>query len=905
MNTKKALLAFALLSLAALCPASHAQSQITGAVDANKLMTLRGNTHPLAQAKFDRGAAPESLPMNHLLLVLKRSPAQEAALDKLLAEQQDRTSPNFHKWLTPAQFGQQFGASDQDIADITSWLESYGLEVNHVANGRNLIDFSGTAGQVESAFHTTIHKYVLANGEQHWANSSDPQIPAALVSVVAGVNKLNDFRPRAMHHFSGQVTRSKLTGKMRTVKETTFPNLDCYTSNTNCYGVGPYDFAKIYNVLPLWNTTLNGQPLNGTGQTIAIVSDSDVYDSDYSTFRSLFGLPALVEGTTFNRILPTGSNPGVQACAANSDEEEAIVDVEWSGAVAPGATLDLVISPSEPSESCNGVNNESGFPFGGDYSAFYIVDHDIAPILSYSYGECELGLGGTQNTFYNNEWQQAQGEGITVLVASGDNGSAGCDSYDTSEGSSTVQPAQFGLAVNGVASTPYNVAVGGTDFDYPNFNNPSAYWTATNSTSGTTQTLSAVGYIPEMAYNDTCTDFAIYQGLIGAYGFPNSGGAINACNSAVIQDSGAFVIGPAGGGGGASNCTAPTGPSPQDCTAGGYAKPSWQKGTGVPSDGARDLPDLSLFAGDGTISATSYLVCEADLNSPPAPCSLTEQSGTDGDFVDIQAVGGTSVSTQAMAGVMALINQKYGPQGNANPVIYTLAASGSASSIFNDVTAGTNAMPCETGTTDCDTTAMVPIVSPNPGSKIAVRDFQIACALGIGLLLFFGLRSKRQRWSIAAASLALVLVVASVGCGGGSGGTAEGGGGTGNAIGILSGYSAGTGFDLATGWGSVNVANLVNATGWAAAPPSEPPAAINRPAVTVPVATLALACALCLGLLFLGLRRKQLRWTTAVLLLAFALSILTAARSSASTRAVHPASQHPAAKLVSLTASHR
>ena len=442
-----------------------------------------------------------------------------------------------------------------------------------------MIDFSGNIGQVESAFHTSIHKYVMANGEQHFANSSDPQIPVAVASIVAGVNRLNDFRPKAMHHFSGQVRRSKATGKMTVVKQTTFPNLDCYTSDTNCYGVSPYDFAKIYNVLPLWSTTLNGHPLNGYGQTIAIVSDSDIYDSDLSTFRSLFGLPA----ATFNRILPTGVNPGVQDCSVNMDEGEAILDAEWSGAVAPGATIDLVMSPSEPSESCSGDANEPGYPFGGDYSAYYVVNCQTAgptcpagpvptSILSYSYGACELSLGPMMNTFYSNLWNQAATEGITVSVAAGDQGSAGCDYYDYTS-AETVQPAEYGLAVNGVASTPYNVAVGGTEFDYPNFNNPSAYWTASNSASGTTQTLSAVGYIPEMAYNDTCTDFAIYEGLVGSYGFSSFGSAINACNSTTIQDSGYYLIGAAGGGGGLSNCIAPTGPSPQDCSAGGYASP--------------------------------------------------------------------------------------------------------------------------------------------------------------------------------------------------------------------------------------------------------------------------------------------------------------------------------------------
>jgi subtilase family serine protease len=721
----------------------------TEPVNASGLVVLHGNTHPMARPQFDRGVAPARLPMGHMLLVLKRSTEQEAALEKLLAQQQDRSSSNYHKWLTPVEFGAEFGPSDQDIQTVTSWLASEGFRVHKVSNGRNVIDFSGTAGQVEAAFHTTIHRYVLPIGEQHWANASDPKIPAALASVVVGVNKLNDFRPKPMVRKVGTFERSMTTGKIISGKrETTFPDLECYSGNSNCYAVGPYDFAKIYNVTPLWNAGTTG-----AGQTIAIVSDSDVYDTDYSSFRSLFGLPAL----TLNRILPYDSiNPGVQACTADADEEEAILDVEWAGAVAPGATIDLVISPS-PGD-CIGDTGEPGFTFGGDYSAQYVVDQKLAPILSDSYGLCELGLGAAGNAFYNTEWQQAAAEGITVVAASGDSGAAGCDSYDPGSNADVVQPAEYGLAVNGVASTPYDVAVGGTDFYYPNFNNPGPYWSSSNTTSGTTQTLSALGYIPEMVWNDTCTDFAVYQGLIS--GLSDDGTAEASCNDPNNQYY--DLVGPVGGSGGMSSCisTSPTTNSiPADCT-GGYPKPSWQTAAGVPSDGARDLPDVSLFAGTGTISSTAYAECEADLESAedlPAgqPCSLTVEPNdpeTGEPYVEVETVGGTSVSAQAFAGVMALVVQKQGWQGNFNPVLYALAGGESASSckssappastcIFNDVTAGTNAMPCLAGSLNCNLTN------------------------------------------------------------------------TSDAVGVLSGYSAGVGYDQATGLGTVNVSNLLAASG--------------------------------------------------------------------------------------------
>ncbi|MGC1200986.1 MAG: S53 family peptidase, partial [Candidatus Acidiferrales bacterium] len=737
---------FTLPALPAHAQENHAQPLITQPIDAAKLVTLRGNTHPMAIAKYDRGLAPASLPMGHMFLVLKRSAQQEASLDTLLAQQQDRTSPSYHKWLTPAEFGAQFGPSDQDIQKITSWLQSQGFEVNKIANGRNVIDFSGNAGEVQAAFHTAIHRYVLSTGEQHWANSTDPRIPAALASAVVGVSKLNDFRPRPMVHNMGTFKRSMTTGKTVAVKsQITFPNLDCYSGNNNCYAVGPYDFAKIYNVMPLWNAGTTG-----AGQTIAIVSDSDVYDADYQQFRSLFGLPALT-GSTFQRVLPTGHNPGVQACAADGDEQEAIVDVEWAGAVAPGATIDLVISPS--AGDCNGDSGEGGLGFGGDYSAQYIVDNNLAPILSDSYGACELSLGATENAFYNTEWQQAAGEGITVVVAAGDSGASGCDSYEPDGQQDDVAPAQFGLEVNGAASTPYNIAVGGTDFDYSNFNNPSKYWSSTNSNSGTAQTLSVLGYIPEMVWNDTCTNFAVYQGLLS--GLSNDGKAETACNDANNQDDN--LVGPVGGSGGKSNCitTNPVSTIPADC-AGGYPKPAWQTGQGVPSDGARDLPDVSLFAADAEISGTAYAECEDDLEASeelPAgqACSLTVVPNGGSPYVEIEEVGGTSVAAQAFAGVMALEVQKNGRQGLFNPSLYALAGGASASScassspastcVFYDVTAGTNAMPCLAGSTNCTVT-----------------------------------NNSDQ-------------------------------------VGVLTGYAAGTGYDQATGLGTVNVANLVAGSG--------------------------------------------------------------------------------------------
>jgi subtilase family serine protease len=665
-------------------------SLITQPIDEGKLVVLRGNTHPLARAKYDQGAAPSSLTMDRMMLVLKTTSAQGAALDTLLAQQQDRSSANYHKWLTPQEFGAQFGASEADIQKITSWLQSRGFQIDSVANGRNVIQFSGNAAQVQTAFHTAIHKYAI-NGKENWANSSDPSIPAALTPAVAGVASLNNFPKRAAHRLAGIFSRDMATKKVKAVKpEFTFL-AGCAGTGTECYGLAPYDFATIYNVLPLWNSGITG-----AGQTIAIVSDSDVNPADLTNFRSLFSLPAV----NFQRTYTPGfssSNPGIQSCGANApvtsngDECEAALDVQWSGAVAPGATINLVISGSTTTT------------FGGDTSAQWIIDNNLAKIIGYSYGMCELGLGTAGNAFYGGsptvkdsvgEWKQAAAEGITVIVSTGDNGSTGCDSNGETG-------AEFGLAVNGVASTPYNVAVGGTDFN--DATNPTTYWNSTNP-SATTQ-ASVKGYIPEVTYNDTCTN-SIIETIIGL------GGDIETdCNTVLTNSQLSFLVGPAGGSGGVSACTTSDGQTPGSCS-GGYAKPSWQTALTL-ADGKRDMPDFAIFAGDGTLQ-NFYLYCQQDLNDPADACSLaSSESGATVAFPLVQGVGGTSVSTEAFAGIVALLNQSTGSaQGLVNTNLYALAGqswancqSGSAQTsacIFNQVSSGTIAMPCNAAQTAAD-----------------------------------------------------------------------------------------------------------------------------------------------------------------------------------------------------------
>jgi hypothetical protein len=665
---------------------------ITQPVEESKLTVLRGNTYPLARVEYDRGAAPASLPMQRMLLVLKRSADREAALEVLLDQQQDKASPNFHAWLTPEQFGQQFGPADADIQTITSWLQKQGFQIAHVSNGRTVIEFSGTAAQVQSAFHTEIHKYTV-NGADHWANSSDPQIPTALVPAVAGVLTLHNFPRHAMNNVVGTFKRTKGTSALTPVGPLfTLPN---FSNNLTFYGVGPYDFATIYNVSPLWNAT---PAINGTGQTIAIVGETDVDFVDLEKFRALFGI------TSNDPVMMVdGPDPGVQP-----DEIESDLDLEWSSAIAPGAAIKFVVAATTDTT------------LGVDLAAQYIVDHNVAPIVSESYGICEAALGTAGNQFFLQLWQQAAAQGMSVFLASGDSGSAGCD---------RGRAAEFGLQVSGFASTPYTTTVGGTDFN--DLNNFAPYWNPTNDA----HLASAKSYIPEMTWNDSCTnsEWSIVTGVTTAEGN---------CNDAKIP----FAAISAGASGGKSGCTTGDGQDITSCS-GGYTKPSWQAGAGVPNDGKRDIPDVSLFASDGF---NGHFVVICSKNFTGSYCDPNNAEGT------IVGIGGTSASTPAFAGIMALIDQKTNSrQGNPNYTLYSLAAQQPAAScnsslapastcVFYDVTLGTIAMPCLTGSTiDCHTA------------------------------------NKSDQF------------------------------------GVLTGYATNTAYDLATGLGTVNAANLVNA--WAAA----------------------------------------------------------------------------------------
>jgi subtilase family serine protease len=664
-----------LLAASALAQKPPVAKRITQDIDETQLVRLPGNVHPLARPEFDSGPLADSQPVNHMLLLLQRSPEQEATLYELMEEQQRAGSPHFHAWLTPEQFGKQYGPADEDIQTVTDWLTRQGFSVGKVSPGRTVIEFSGNVAQVRNAFHTEMHRFAV-NEKEHFANVSDPQIPAALRPVVAGVVSLHNFRKKPFLRRIGKFRRNMKTGEVQPLF--TFSDV-----KGQFYAMGPADFAKIYNI----SATCGGGKCDGTGQDIAIVGRSNINLQDVRDFRKIFGLPP-----NDPEVILNGPDPGLLSVPnlVSGDEGESDLDVEWSGAVAPLAHIILVSTESTNTDGLDGV----------DASSMYIVDHNLAGVLSISYGQCEATLGSGGNAFENALWQQAAAQGITVVVAAGDNGAAGCDDPNS------VTTATQGIAVSGTASTPYNVAIGGTDFDQNG--RQSQFWSTTDTSTTPPVPASAVGYIPEIPWNDSCAS----TGLTG-------------CNSASGTSSLNIV---AGSGGPSSVYT---------------IKPSWQAGLG---DSARDIPDVSLFASDGQ-NKSFYITCQSDQDIPgDTGCNLTSRStNPNGPFHDFQAIGGTSAGAPSFAGIMALINQKTGQrQGNANYALYALAKKPGASCasstteastcVFNDITKGNNAVPCAGASPKCSNTS-------SGGIGVLTSNSQPAFTAGPGYDMATGLGS--------------------------------------------------------------------------------------------------------------------------------------------------------------------
>jgi subtilase family serine protease len=688
------------------------------------LVPLSGNVHQFARAQFDAGEAPSTLRPSGLDIVFTKTPEQEQALQQLLDAQQDPKSSQYHKWLTPAQYGQRFGASDATLAAVTNWLKSNGLSVGQLPPGRGHLPFLGSKSQVEGALHTRIHLYAVA-GEQHYANVSAPLIPAPLTSAITAIRGLNDFHPRPGVH----APKAGPRGALPLVGHASARSFDApatFYSGTDQYPgyVGPTDFAIMYNLQPAYQ-----QGFTGAGVTIAIAAQSDIDPSVLAAFWSAFG----VSGPSFGlpaqqftpMLVPGGADPGE---TNDGNEDEAYLDTEILGALAPGAQL-ILVSDKDAS-----------------LAAQYAIDQNLAAILNISFGDCESAQG-SNNAAVESMYKQGAAEGITITVSSDDAGVVGCIKQADLGVANDVN--SNGFAVNGLASTPYNLAVGGTDFNDLSQSTAALYWSTTNQ-SGTL--ASAKSHIPEMVWNESCAN-PVYAAYLGY-------SPIVFCNTTTLNSQSNPFIDISGGGSGVSSCT--TTNSSGDCS-GGYAQPSWQQGvlgiTSSTSLGGRAIPDVSMIA-------TLWLMCSYDTT----PCDPTQAPTFPPDATGtIKVLDGTSAAAPSVAAIVALIDQTQisasqpdGRQGLLNPTLYSLAATeyGSASTaaacdasqgaitnaacVFYDVTAGSSAQPCKVsgystnsaesspastcGASGSDTTGIMEIGGAQ--SYVAGTGFDIASGLG-------------------------------------------------------------------------------------------------------------------------------------------------------------------------------
>jgi subtilase family serine protease len=750
-------------------------------IDDNGLTMVPGNTSRNARPELDQGRAPDSLPQEHILMMLRRSEQQQQALLQFMARQYDPRSADFHRWLTPQQFGAAFGPSSGDIQRVTQWLTQHGFRLNNVPAGGLFVDFSGTAGQVAQAFHTEIHRYRI-HGQDHYANSSDPYIPTALASVVAGFRALNDFHPRAQVRQPGVAHLDRST---RTWSRSSGEGSHLTSAANALYITGPLDFAKIYGVDQVWQERVDARPwappIVGTGQTIGVVGETNLESADIQSFRDSFGITALGPNGSVQMDPPPAS-----VCAAPDpmdNEPEGYLDAEWAGAMAPDATVDYV--------ACGRQSVTSG----ADLAAAYIIQDPAhvqrISVLSTSYGDCEAQPQSEANQFYVLLWQQAAAEGITVVVATGDTGGDGCQDVGAY--------ATDGLSVVNEASTPYNIAAGGTDFSDVFSGTTSTYWSAANGANF----VSAQSYIPEMTWNESCASPLVLQFF--GQGFGSSSGPNGFCTWAAQQpvdpNTGFSPYAKAWAGGGGLSTVS--------------ARPAWQTGVpGIPAQGGRAIPDISMFASGGYTWSQTLILCDSGLAGMPA--------GTACDYTNANDVfanygGGTSFVAPAFAGIMALINQKSGDrQGQANYVLYPLAGEqyvrygsstqpslancaaylgpqGISGCYFHDISATPNtgaspSTPFITGTTSvpCTGTATSAGTFTDGSTDPAANNencygYQITVSANSGSLTttpdYYGVLSSADNATAAA-------------------------------------FVAGPGYDLATGLGSPNVYSLVNAPQW-------------------------------------------------------------------------------------------
>jgi trimeric autotransporter adhesin len=643
---RRLIVALAIAELCSCAPCAAAQNAVTptqnrvlGPINDADRVTLKGNIHPLAQKQFDQGTAPGSTPTGRMMLVLERSAAQQHALTQYLSDLQNPVSPAYHKWLTPTQYGAAFAVSDSDLLRVQSWLQAHGFKIEKVPAAHNVIEFSGNFDRVQTAFHTSIDKFSV-NGETHFANVSDPQIPAALAPVIAGVGPLNDFHPKPMLVRGPKGRYDPATGRI-------IPELTVAGTNTSYLFVDPADAAIIYDTPnSVLNPAYSGTTYDGTGVSIGIAGISALTLADVANYRMAF-LGEASGSVNLPTVVVDGDDPGL-----NGSGDEALGDTEVAGGIAPKARIYFYTSAA--TDLAPGLVN----------AVFRALDDDTVSILSLSFHTCEAALGTAGNQIFLEAGQQAAAQGITLVNSSSDLGPADCES-------GTESQATRGFGVNGFASTPYTIAVGGSDFDALS----TSFTSYVNNTSrgAPPYYATALKYIPENPWNNSTS---VNTTLSNNVANKNSEGAGN-----IIA-----------GSGGVSSV---------------YAKPAFQTSL-TPNDGFRDLPDVSLLAGNGMYRA-AWAICSDNVTDGVTTETYTDCQTTNGQFTSNTVVaggGGTSASAPAFAGMLALVAQAHGSPsdnyrlGQANVILYQLAQS-RYSTVFHDITTGNNSVPCASGSPDC------------------------------------------------------------------------------------------------------------------------------------------------------------------------------------------------------------
>ncbi|WP_158543550.1 S53 family peptidase [Dyella solisilvae] len=599
--------------------------RVTQTVD-NRVVSSLQHTHlALVDGATPTQSVADTTPMNHMHLILQRSAQRQSALDALIAAQHDPSSPKFHQWVTPEQFGKAFGVADADVTATTNWLRSQGFTVNGVYPNKLQIDFSGSAGQVRQAFHTTLQRYKI-NNDSHIANATDISVPSALKSVVVGVAGLNDIHPQPQH-VAPKIGQFSASTQKFMLKEATASasgaNPQAVNFTNGARGLVPYDVNKMYGTDQLYAAGLTGH-----GITIALVEDNSMVPDDWTNFVSQFNLGGY--GGTFTQFQPQAT--GFTNCIdpnsiyGQEDDFEALLDAEYSTAMAPGATIWLASCADE---------NSTNF-FGGVFTAATnLINGPNRPnIISASYGYGEGYTDAASKTAIDLMWAQADAEGISVFVSSGDSGS------NPSFNGFFINSA--GIDANAFGTSPNDTVVGGTDTaDILDGTTKKYFSSSFNTVYG-----SALSYVPEIPWNQSCGNEVAAKSL----GYASSLAFCKAYEN--FDPYGYYITSEAGSGG----------PSSVDY------KPAWQRQVhNAEKDQSRDVPDVALFGGSyggytWVIVCSYYYPCTPGFTGPTA------------------LIGGTSLSSPMFAGIQALIDQGLAAkglpasQGNAAPTLYALAA---------------------------------------------------------------------------------------------------------------------------------------------------------------------------------------------------------------------------------------